>query len=171
MSHQEDREQLLQQEQVEVRAILSQARLANERPNFRRNYWSGFYMADFDTNYSEAIFDGATLEQTDFSDTDLSSATFKGAIASHLFAADVIAISTEFTDANLTGATFVDSILVGADFTGANLTGATFKDTNLTDAKFLSANLKDAVFTRVTIHGEMYTGSYLSIPLKGVQPQ
>jgi uncharacterized protein YjbI with pentapeptide repeats len=171
MSHQEDREQLLQQEEVEVRAILSRARLAGEKPNFRRNYWSGFYMADFDVDYSNAIFDEATLEQTDFSDTDLSGASFKKAMATHLFAADVTAENTDFTTAKLTGAVFKDSILVGADFTRAVLAGAKFIDSNLTDTNFMGADLENTEFRRIIINGETYTGFYTSIPLKGVHPQ
>lgn len=150
MSHQEDREQLLQQEGVEVRAVLSRARLAGERPNFRHNYWSGFYMADFDTNYRDAIFDEATLMRTDFSDTDLCGASFKRANASYLVVAD--------------------ATIVGADFTDANLTGATFEDTELSNTDFTGATLKDAKFIRVTIDGNVYTGTHLTVPIVGVNP-
>ena len=153
-----------------MRAILSHARLAGERPNFARNYWSGVYMADFDEDYSDAIFDDATLERTDFSNTELCGASFKMSNAAYLFAEDAAFINTDFTGANLTRALFKNTDLTGTVFTNTDLTRATFMGANLTGADFTGSTLKDTKFIRVTIHGETYSGTHLTVPIKGVNP-
>jgi uncharacterized protein YjbI with pentapeptide repeats len=135
-------------EDKEVHSVILRARLAGERPNFKRNFWARFCMADFDTDYSDAIFDEATLVWTNFSNTDLSGTSFKDANACYLYAENATMIS--------------------ADFTGANLTGATFKDTDLTAAKFMGATMKDVTFIRVKIGEWTYTGSCPFVPIRGV---
>lgn len=136
------------EEEREVHSVILRARLAGERPNFKRNFWARCYMADFDKDYSDAIFDEATLVWTNFSNTDLSGTSFKDANAAYLYVEN--------------------TTLISADFTGANLTGATFKDTDLTAAKFMGATMKDVTFIRVKIGEWTYTGSCPFVPIRGV---
>jgi uncharacterized protein YjbI with pentapeptide repeats len=156
---QEELQALRRQENREVRGILSHARLSGERPNFARHYWVGVYMADFHTDYTNAIFDRGILTRTDFSDVDLTGASFKRATGNYLVAEDATLVNADFTGANLTRSKFERSNLAGIDFTDADLTGATFTDTDLTNAIFTGATLTGATFVNITVCGESFTGS------------
>ena len=156
---QQELQALRDQETREVRGILSSARLSGERPNFARHYWVGVYMADFHTDYTNAIFDNGILTRTDFSDVDLTGASFKRARGDYLVAEDTTLVNADFTGANLLRSKFARSNLAGIDFTGANLIGATFTETDLTNVIFTGATLTGATFVNITICGESFTGS------------
>lgn len=90
-----------------------------------------------------ALFNGATMDNSRLDKMDLGGANFK--------------------DSSLKGASLEKTVLTNCDFTGANLAGARLVEAQLGGAIFHEAILTGAEFGKVAVQGEKFRGAVLSL--------
>lgn len=118
---------------------MEKADLTNLRAAEKSNFTGGKFR---ETKAPTSIWEGAILDQADFSRAVLTGALFEEASLKE----------TRFDRAELTKAAFDDAQAQKAILTNANLLRASFNRTNLTEANLAGSNLYEASFWETVFH-------------------
>ncbi|WP_181685281.1 pentapeptide repeat-containing protein [Halorhabdus salina] len=129
--------------------------------------------ADFsgDANLREACFDGASCNQTKFSQSRIPQTTFHDATltstrmnyarGSGAEFHDATIVDTVFFQSNLDNCGFINATLRDCTFRAADLDGTKFSDSDITATDFLEAQLTDTRFSGATLDENTDLGTKL----------
>ncbi len=131
-------------------AILREADLTG----FKALAGADFSRADFRACRGEdSVWEGAALEECDFTGAALAGADFAGAMMKRSLLARADLRSARFTEAHLERVNALEANLFRANFEGAMLAGAQFVGANLFEAEFHRASIDGASFAKANLGG------------------
>jgi len=134
------------------RRTFSEAKIANEAPDFRGADLSGETFTHLDLHQRD--FRRAILRNAEFIDCDLTAANFADADLSEANFRGAKLLDVDFSNANLTKANFYNANLCGAAFLGSNLFSANFREAEIGQTVFANLDMETCVGLDTVKHSQ-----------------